>query len=49
MKIENFGVEELSLRETTEINGGNPALAIGVGLALAGIFWAGVTVGYNLR
>lgn len=50
MTLENFCVEELSIQECMDIDGGNPFLiglvAFGVGSA---VFLGGVAVGYYLR
>ena len=47
--LENFGVKELSLQESIEVNGGGKVLlgVIGFGIGSA-VFGAGVAVGYYL-
>jgi len=49
--LENYGVQELSLEESQEINGGIGITAgILVGIAIgAGVFGAGWAVGYYWR
>ena len=46
MNTRAFGFEDLTRQESTEIDGGLTVAAVGVAVALAGIFIAAFSAGY---